>query len=329
MGMDRQAGMAPQGGDAGGPDAVEADHHAAPAEIGDEIVAPQHLVDLAGQIEGDHDLSAASRLMAPDDVEHPPRPLVERAGRPVRLELVVLDEIDAAFAELVDDGRRLRRIEPDRGFDAPLPSERDLMEEFGVSRLTVREAIAALQSRGMVTTRPGTRARVSAPQPDFLLSMLSQAATYHLAQPGGLTSLMQVRLIVETGTARIAAEKADDQAIAELKATLERNRAAMDDVAAFGRTDIEFHAAIARIVGNPMIDAFFAAVSEWLNEVRNTSLQTPGQTERAFEAHVRVFAAIEARDPMAASEEMSRHLTQLAGVYPPTQTAAPRHDEDR
>ncbi|NDW04435.1 FadR/GntR family transcriptional regulator [Jiella pacifica] len=215
------------------------------------------------------------------------------------------------------------------GTDDPLPSERDLMEEFGVSRLTVREAIAALQSRGMVTTRPGTRARVSAPQPDFLLSMLSQAATYHLAQPGGLRSLMQVRLIVETGTARIAAEQADDRTVAELKATLERNRAAMGDLEAFGRTDIEFHAAIARIVGNPMIDAFFAAVSEWLTEVRNTSLQTPGQTERAFKAHVRIFAAIEARDPMQASEEMSRHLTQLAGVYPPAPTAVPRHDEDR
>ncbi|HDZ74025.1 MAG TPA: FCD domain-containing protein [Aurantimonas coralicida] len=199
-----------------------------------------------------------------------------------------------------------------------LPSERDLMDEFGVSRLTVREATAALESKGLIETRPGTRARVCGPRPDFLLGMLSEAAAFHLGEPGGLRSFMEIRGIVETGVARIAAERITDEQIEGLKSELGRNRKAVGDMAEFGRTDVEFHSAIARIVENPIVDGFFIAVDEWLREVRRTSLLNDGQMETAYAAHVRIFAALELRDPDRASAEMREHLGQLSRIYPPT-----------
>jgi GntR family transcriptional regulator, sialic acid-inducible nan operon repressor len=198
-----------------------------------------------------------------------------------------------------------------------LPSERSLMDEFGVSRLTVREATAALEARGLIETRPGTRARVCAPQPEFLLGMLSQAAAFYLQQPGGLKSFGEVRQIVEAGVARLAAPLASDAQIEALRGALSQNRDAIGDADLFGRTDIEFHQKIADIVDNPIINAFFTAIDRWLHEVRHTSLKIEGQMNAAYSAHARIFAAIEKRDADAAETAMLDHLRQLASIYPP------------
>ncbi|RFC62758.1 FCD domain-containing protein [Fulvimarina endophytica] len=204
-----------------------------------------------------------------------------------------------------------------------LPSERELMEEFGISRLTVREGVAALESRGLILTRQGMRARVAGPKPGFVLDRLSDMARLYLVDPKGLDAFMDVREIVEVGTARKAAKLADETAILRLQDVLERNSAARGDVAEFGRTDIEFHRVIADITGNPILVSFYQAAAEWLEEVRSTSLKVPGQTQRAFEAHEKIFAAIKARDTAAAGREMSEHLLQLASIYPPREPNDP------
>lgn len=208
-----------------------------------------------------------------------------------------------------------------------LPSERNLMQEFNVSRLTVREATAALESAGLIETRPGSRARVRAPGPEFLLEMLSQAATFYLQQPGGLQTFTEVRQLVETGIVRLAAARATPAQIEELRERLERNHATIDDTEAFGRTDIEFHSAIAAIADNPIINAFFVAVDNWLREVRNTTLRVKGQTDTAFKAHRAIFEAIEARDPGRAAEAMRAHLQQLEEVYPLGEALGQRQDQ--
>ncbi|WP_112321715.1 FadR/GntR family transcriptional regulator [Oceanibium sediminis] len=207
--------------------------------------------------------------------------------------------------------------------DEVLPSERQLMDDFGVSRLTVREALASLESHGLIETRPGTRARVCGPRADFLLDMLSQAATFSLRQPGGLKIFAEVRELVESGTAQLAAERATDDQIEILRDRISANRAAIGDTRLFGTTDIDFHLAIAEIVDNPIISSFFRAVDQWLQEVRDTSLRNEGQMETAHAAHVKIFEAIEARSPDRAAAEMRAHLRQLARIYPTNPDATP------
>lgn len=204
-----------------------------------------------------------------------------------------------------------------------LPSERQLMDDFGVSRLTVREALASLEGHGLIETRPGTRARVCGPRADFLLDMLSQAATFSLQQPGGLKIFAEVRELVEAGTARLATERATDEQIEILRDRLRANREAIGDTRLFGSTDIEFHLAIAEIVDNPIISSFFRAVEQWLQEVRDTSLRNEGQMETAHAAHVRIFEAIAARSADRAADEMRAHLRQLATIYPTNPDAKP------
>jgi len=197
-----------------------------------------------------------------------------------------------------------------------LPSERRLMEEFGVSRLTVREAIAALEGHGLIETRPGSRARVCGPRADFLLTMLSQAAAFYLNQPGGLKTFGEARELVETGVVRLAAEHATSPQIEELEKRLRANQVAIGNPKIFGQTDIEFHLAVAQIADNPIISSFFRAIDQWLQEVRDISLRNDGQMDIAYAAHAKVFDAIKARSPDLAAQEMRKHLHQVATIYP-------------
>lgn len=250
----------------------------------------------------------------------PGDPSERSARRPVRRRRMHEDLVDMLAKDIQEGVLEIGEA---------LPSERSLMEEFGVSRLTVREATAALESFGLIETRPGSRARVCAPRPEFLLQMLSQTATFYLQQPGGLQIFTEVRQLVETGVVRLAATRATGQQVAELRERLEQNRRAIDNTAEFGRTDIEFHSAIAKIVDNPIINAFFQAVENWLYEVRITTLRVEGQTKTAFEAHQRIFEAIASGDAIQAAEAMRNHLQQLEDICPIGAALNPKQGNDR
>lgn len=196
-----------------------------------------------------------------------------------------------------------------------LPSERHMVEEFGVSRITVREALASLERSGLIAQHPGMRAKVRMPDSASVVEMLSGAATLQLAQPGGVKYFQDARTLVETGVAQLAAERISDAEIAHLKELLVENEVSVGNVEHFARTDIAFHDAIAAVLDNPMISGFYLAVDRWLSDVRCTTLAHDGQMETAFAAHIAIYKAIEARDPKGAQEAMRSHLEQVNQVY--------------
>src|SRR6478609_3133885 len=81
------------------------------------VVAPAHLVEIAGQVEGVHDFPARALGVIIDHPHHGFDTPVERTGRTVRLQFVILDEIDSCAAELIDQRSRFFRPEPDAGLD--------------------------------------------------------------------------------------------------------------------------------------------------------------------------------------------------------------------
>lgn len=196
-----------------------------------------------------------------------------------------------------------------------LPSERELMEELGVGRSAVREALMSLNRMGLVAVNSGERARVTAPTARFLVSELSGAARLLLAQPGGVRSFQEARALLEIGLCRVAAQRATESDLQMLKAALETNRAAINDPAAFVRTDVAFHYAIAAISRSSIFISVHDAVVEWLQEQRSTALRARGTAELAYAAHQRIFDAIAAHDPAAAEAAMEDHLNAIVEVY--------------
>jgi len=221
------------------------------------------------------------------------------------------------YEEVADDLERMIRD----GNYAPadlLPSERDLMRQYGVGRPAVREALFHLRKMGLVQIRSGERARVTRPTPEFVIGALSGTARHMLSAPGGVEEFQDARIFFEVGLARHAAAFATDEDIADFEAALANNHAAIGDLKRFQETDVAFHYVLALIPGNTIFTAIHAALADWLLEQRQTTL-APAQDiavyEAIYQAHRAIFEAVAARDPDGAERAMRSHLEYIARRY--------------
>lgn len=196
-----------------------------------------------------------------------------------------------------------------------LPSERELMQQFGVGRPAIREALFALHRMGLVIVTNGERPRVSNPTPKTLLGELSGAARMLLSKSEGVRNFQQARALFESALAREAAELASEEDLQALGAALDANEAAIGDNTVFIRTDIEFHLAIATIPRNPIYLALHEAIVEWLVDQRDVSLRNAGADRRAYESHRGIYEAIAAHDNSAAWQAMRNHLHDISELY--------------
>lgn len=211
----------------------------------------------------------------------------------------------------------IERLIQERGY-APgdrLPSEKEIMNEFGVGRAAVREAMLSLQKMGLVRVSSGERARLTAPTADALVRELSGAARLLLAEDRGVHQFQEARALFEVGLARLAAQLATRKHIEALREALDANGRAIDNRPDFMRTDVAFHYAIAAIPGNPIFTSMYNAVVEWLTEQREISGRAPDAGRAAFAAHTRIFDAIAAHNPAAAQNAMQEHLDQVVKLY--------------
>ncbi len=199
--------------------------------------------------------------------------------------------------------------------EGELPSERELMLEYGVGRPAIREALFHLQKMGLVELRAGARARVAEPSPAALVHSLSGSARYMLSAPDGMRHFQEARQFFESGLARDAARLATAADIARLKAALEANSDSIGNIKRFEQTDMDFHFMIATIPKNPIYKAMHSAIIEWLYDQRHVTLSYPGQNRIAYEAHAAIFDAIAAKDGNRAADLMRSHLEQVSELY--------------
>lgn len=198
-----------------------------------------------------------------------------------------------------------------------LPTEEALTRAARVSRTVVREAVAALRAEGLVVTRQGVGAFVSA-EPQRAPFRIEPERMQSL---GDILSVMELRLGVEIESAGIAAERASRAHVKAIGAALE----AISRAAQAGRSavdeDLAFHRAIAEATGNPEFPRFLQFIGRHLIPRRTVT----GLTERmggrdAYlaliqEEHRRIFEAIRDSQPGAAREAMRRHLTRSLERY--------------
>jgi GntR family transcriptional repressor for pyruvate dehydrogenase complex len=196
-----------------------------------------------------------------------------------------------------------------------IPSERDLMQRYGVGRPAIREAVLSLRNKGLLRVGAGERTRVSRPTIDAIVEGVSGPVRLMLADPQGIRDLQHARRFFECALARQAAAEANAAEVARLRIRLDANRAAMNDPSAFERTDVEFHYELAQIAGNPIFSSLHQATVGWLTQQRTVSLMQPGAMRAARAFHQRIFDAIAAHDPDAAEREMCAHLESVERYY--------------
>lgn len=190
----------------------------------------------------------------------------------------------------------------------PLPPERELMETFGVSRTVVREAVAALASRGLVESRPRFRPVVRRPGFGAAIAAVSGVVGHLLANAGGVRNLYEARIFLEAALVRHAALSARKEDIEALHAALAANEAAISDSTAFYQTDVAFHAVLYEIPRNPVFPAVHQAFTGWLAPRWVKMPRSPERNRVNFLRHSDIYHAIRDRDPDAAEAALTAHL---------------------
>ena len=197
-----------------------------------------------------------------------------------------------------------------------LPSERELMEQYGVGRPAVREALQAMERSGFVEIAHGERARVVDPTAERLIAQIAVGAQHLLrTKPGMLQHLKEARVFLETSTARMAAERATPAQVAQLRQLIAEHRASMVNLEQFIERDMAFHREIADIGGNPIFPSIVESMFRWASEFYTTLVRAPGVEELTLAEHQRIVDAIAAHDGDAAAEAMRLHLVRANELY--------------
>ena len=187
-----------------------------------------------------------------------------------------------------------------------LPSERELSDQFGVSRPVVREAIIVLELRGLVQRRHGAGVYV-APKASLQISAPDEA--------DGPFEVTEARRLLEGEIAALAASAATDQQIVEMEAILSRIGDMRSDQATRERADRAFHVALARATNNDVLVGLVEGLWDkryqsplcvyFFSRAREAGIQPP------VDEHRLVLDALKARDPDAARRAMRDHLARV------------------
>lgn len=195
---------------------------------------------------------------------------------------------------------------------AQLPPEGALAVEFGVSRLTMREAVRLLQAQGVIVQVPGSRHRIA--PVDEWTGM--DAVVRHARSAGqrrqSSIELLEVRMMIETGAAQLAAERRSDADLAALEDSLARMRARHEtaDVEGFAEADLEFHEAVLRAADNRILIAAILPLTAILEETRSETSAVPEIRAHALVQHRRVLDAIRSGSPTQSRDAMALHMQQ-------------------
>ena len=193
-----------------------------------------------------------------------------------------------------------------------LPSERELVEQLGVSRSVVREALRVLESQGLIRIIQGKGVYVRKPGVRTVIEPVQR-----LLKDGTITldNLMQARMILEPEIAKIASINIQQTQWKYLEQDYQEMVKYLDYPEKYLEADKKFHSRLATCTGNPVlvimiwpIITMFAGFIELLYEV-------PGTPQRVVSAHEEILAALKERDPVAAGLAMQSHLAAVEARF--------------
>lgn len=187
-----------------------------------------------------------------------------------------------------------------------LPAERQLVQQLGVGRTSMREALRVLLSLGLIEVKGGRGTFVSQSDESFL----NQAVMVSTLIGGrSARELYEVRLVIEPQVARLAAERASEEDLSEMRACLARQEAALDSLHDFLEADVAFHLAVARASQNRVFFQILRALRTlMMTRLATTLAARPTNTGPRFHEHAAVYEAIEQRDGEGASLAMAVHM---------------------
>ncbi|MDB6049887.1 MAG: transcriptional regulator, GntR family [Pseudomonas sp.] len=192
--------------------------------------------------------------------------------------------------------------------NARLPTEKAMVEEFGVSRTVIREAISRLKSEGLVETRQGSGTVVLDPRTSAAFRLTASASN----PADGVLRIIELRCGIEAQMAALAATRRTASDLAEIKRALKE----IDRAVAHGgdgvKEDLEFHMVISRATQNhyytDLLGMLTRALHDAIRITRSNEARRADLTAEVHAEHNAIYAAILAGDPEAARAAALRHM---------------------
>ena len=215
---------------------------------------------------------------------------------------------------------------------ADLPTERDLGEQTGVSRATVREALRILDIEGLIDTRVGRNGGSFVARPTSA-TIERSVGIFIRGQRIRFEAVLETRSAIEPSSARFAALHRTDDDLAELEGchrTLEQ-AASAGNIAAYVHANLDWHVQVVRASHNELLIAFISAVAQPVYEASDVEgFNSPEVRQAVIRAHRSVMDAIRKRDGDAAERRMARHVgAYVADVQKSTPLGSAARREQR
>ncbi|MEW5550368.1 FadR/GntR family transcriptional regulator [Peribacillus frigoritolerans] len=217
----------------------------------------------------------------------------------------IYEEVSDELYEMIRSGS----LKPGEQLD----SIQQLAENFQVGRPAIREALSALSSMGLIEIKQGEGTFVKTFDPAIMNHPLSAAL---LMDQDNIKHLLEVRKILESGTAEVAAKKRTEENLIKLKDMLFNMEKVSDDEELSDKADISFHVAVANASQNELLITLMNHVSELMTEkmrdIRRVALYSEEMTlKQLYQQHVRIYDAIVAQDEDGARSAMLFHLQSV------------------
>lgn len=207
-------------------------------------------------------------------------------------------------SEQVLDQMKAQIIRGHWSIGSKIPSELALTELFGVSRVSVREAIHRLVGMGVLCIRRGEGTFVNEIlAQDYFRTLLPIL----MIDAPALDHMLEFRAMIEIGSARLAATRAVKEDLTRLRAALTRMRRFQGDRKRFAAEDLAFHTALALATHNDVVVKVTAIIHDMLREAMEEIVRIAGY-EGGLHYHQRILDAIERRDAAAAATVMQEHI---------------------
>lgn len=204
-----------------------------------------------------------------------------------------------------------------------IPAERELCQQLGVGRASLREALKALEIMGMIETRLGDGTYVCDRSEFLSRPLLWAIASSSTTDP---QELIEARKLMEVELAGLAAERATGEDLKHIGAFLDEMESSTKDAAKFLAADVNFHLAVGQAAHNTILMNALHLIRNLLQQWISSSLKVQGVAPRALEQHRKIFVAIAKRNSTAAREAMQVHLQDMARYLLKVQQESAKRD---
>lgn len=194
-----------------------------------------------------------------------------------------------------------------------IPPERDLCQQLGVGRASLREALKGLEIMGMIETRLGDGTYVCKRSEFFSRPLLWAIAS---SSETDARELVEARTLIEVEMAGLAAQRATHDQISLIAAQLELMEKTKNNAQEFVQADVNFHLAIGHAASNGILLNALHLIRNLLQEWVLRAVGGKGVAEKACAQHKTLLRAIEAHDAATARKTMQKHLHDMAGLLP-------------